>query len=89
MPVQTLAPDATTEQILSVIEQDGAAIIRDAIDTDVVQRMTEEVMPYIEKNYRVKNDFTGRSTQRTGALVARTPTCRDLILNNTVLDCAR
>jgi len=89
MVIQTLQPDATVEQILGVMETDGAAILRDVIDAPTVRRMTDEVMPFIAQTPMGSDDFTGRKTQRTGALVARTPTCRDLILNPRVLGCAR
>ena len=87
--LQTLPPDASTESILSAIDEDGAAIIHDLIDESTVRQMTDEVMPYIENTPMGPDDFTGRQTQRTGALVARTPTCRSLIMNDTVLDAAR
>jgi len=36
-----------------------------------------------------RDDFSGRLTTRTGALVARSPACRELILSPTVLEAAR
>lgn len=89
MSLQTLPPTATVEEILTTLEGDGALIIRDLISKDVVAQMTNEVMPFIDKTPMGGDDFAGRRTQRTGALVARTPTCRDLILNSTVLDSVR
>jgi len=87
--LQTLPPNATTEEILAAMDDAGAVIIRDLISTEAVQQMVDEVMPFINKTPMSGDDFAGRLTQRTGALVARTPTCRDLILNGTVLDAAR
>lgn len=89
MAPQTLPPSASTQDILAVMEEDGAAIIADIIDQDLVRQMVDEVMPYIDQTPMGKDDFTGRKTQRTGALVARTPTCRDLITHATVLDAAK
>lgn len=89
MSLQTLPPNATTEEILAAMDDAGAVIIRDLISTEAVQQMVDEVMPFINKTPMGGDDFAGRLTQRTGALVARTPTCRDLILNGTVLDAAR
>jgi ectoine hydroxylase-related dioxygenase (phytanoyl-CoA dioxygenase family) len=51
--------------------------------------MVDEVTPYIDKTPMGNDDFTGRQTQRTGALVARTPTCRGLITHPTVLGAAK
>jgi ectoine hydroxylase-related dioxygenase (phytanoyl-CoA dioxygenase family) len=89
MGVQTLPATASIEKILTVMERDGALVLSDVISQDVVKQMVDEVMPYIDKTAMGKDDFTGRHTQRTGALVARTPTVHDLILNSTVLDAAK
>lgn len=89
MGVETLPATATTEEILAVMDRDGAAIIADLIEPGVIDAMTREVMPFIENTPMGPDDFTGRQTQRTGALVARTPTCRDLIINETVLNAAK
>ncbi len=89
MSLQTLTANATTEEILAAMDRDGAVVIADLIDADTVARMTDEVMPYIDLTPMGRDDFTGRKTKRTGALVARTPTCRDLILNESVLNAAR
>ena len=88
MSVQTLAPDSSTEEILKVMEQDGAAIIADLASPDLVKRMTEQVMPFIDSTRMGPDSFTGVKTQRTGALVARTPACRELVMDAKVLDAA-
>jgi ectoine hydroxylase-related dioxygenase (phytanoyl-CoA dioxygenase family) len=89
MALQTLAPDAGTEAILAAITRDGACIVADVIDAATVRQMVDEVGPYIDRTPYGADDFTGRRTQRTGALVARTPTCRELVLDARVLAAAR
>lgn len=89
MALKKLPRDTTQEDILTALEADGAVIIEDIIDAGVVAQMTAEVMPYIQATPMGLDDFTGRKTQRTGALVARTPTCRDLIMQPTILEAAR
>jgi ectoine hydroxylase-related dioxygenase (phytanoyl-CoA dioxygenase family) len=51
--------------------------------------MLSELKPYVEGTPMGNDDFTGRRTQRTGALVARTPTCRELVMNPAVLGASR
>ncbi len=87
--LQTLPPDASTEEILAAMERDGAAIIADLIKPDVIKQMNDELAPFIDATPMGRDDFTGRKTKRTGALVARTPTCRDLIMNESVLTAAK
>ncbi len=83
--LETLSPDSSTESILEVIERDGAVIVADVVDRSMIEQMTTELGPYIERTPMGGDDFTGRSTQRTGALVARTPTCRDFVMNEQIL----
>jgi len=89
MALQTLKPTATRELILSTLHRDGACIIADVADASIVARMVDEVTPYIERTPFGGDDFTGHKTQRTGALVARTQTCRKLVLEPTILGAAR
>lgn len=85
----TLPADAAIEDILSIIARDGALILRDALPADEVARVLEEILPYVEATDTGHDDFSGRLTTRTGALVARSPACRSLILHPTVLAAAR
>ena len=89
MTLQTLDAAATAQDVLDVMEQDGAAIVRDVIDQDALRQLTAEVTPYIQTTPMGRDDFTGRRTQRTGALAARSPSCRALIMHPLVLNTAR
>lgn len=88
MSLETFSPDTSPEILSEALIEQGACIVRDVIDDKVVQQMTDEVMPYIETTPMGNDEFSGRSTQRTGALIARTPTCRDLTMNRLILDAA-
>jgi len=87
--LQTLTPQCSVEDVAQAVERDGAVIIKDLIPTETVKQMVKEVSPFIEATPQGLDDFTGRHTQRTGALVARTPTCRELILNPHILNAAK
>jgi len=89
MALQTLQPTAPQQTILAALARDGACIIADVADKATLKRMVGEVTPFIERTPYGSDDFTGRRTQRTGALIARTPTCRELVMNPTVLGAAR
>ena len=89
MSVTTLSQDATSDEILSRLSADGAVIVADVIDRTTVQQMTDDTMPYIDNTPMGGDAFTGRRTQRTGALIARSPTCRRLVLDPTVIETAR
>ena len=88
MGVQTLPADASQEDILAVLEADGAAIVANLISAEKVKEMVDQVTPFIQQTPMGRDDFSGRHTQRTGALVARTPACHDLILHPSILPTA-
>ncbi len=87
--ITTLPGTAGPDAVLEVIHRDGAVILADVLDGPGVDRVLGELMPYIEATGDGRDDFSGRHTTRTGALVARSPACRELILHDTVLESAR
>ena len=87
--LETIEPSADTQTVLDVMKRDGAAILRAVIPDSVVRSMNDELEPYVAHTGKGRDDFSGRETQRTGALIARTKTCRDLVMNERVLGVAR
>ncbi len=89
MSLQTLAPNAATEQILGALQRDGACILRDVLDPAEVAGIRADTEPWIERSQTGPDDFTGRKTKRTGALVARCPSCRPIVTHPLALAAAR
>lgn len=86
----TLPPTASTDEIMAVLDRDGALIVRDVIAPDDLARLRDEIMPYVEATRPGQDDFSGFRTTRTGALAARSAVCRDLIMNTMLQGlCAR
>ena len=85
----TLELGVDRETLLDVMNRDGGAILRAAIAPETVKQMSDEVMPHVDATPMGRDDFSGRETQRTGALVARAPTCRDLVLHDQVFEAAK
>ena len=79
--LETLAPDAPIEELTRIFERDGALIVRDAMSPALLDTVLDELMPYIEATQPGRDGFTGYRTTRTGALVARSPACRTLVLD--------
>ena len=71
----------STQNILEVLETDGAVIIDSLISKSVTSKITDELRPYLDACPKGTNDFSGTSTKRVGALMARSVTCRDLALS--------
>ena len=88
MKLRTLGPNATAEDVLAELDQTGAVVVKDVIGEETLERFNSEVMPYVERTPMGRDDFGGKATKRTGALAARSQTCRDLILHELALGAA-
>ena len=83
-----LDPAATVEEILGHIERDGAVIVEGLLDAPIVDRMLEELHPFIQATAPVGDDFAGHQTTRTGGLVLKSAGVRELVLHPTLLGTA-
>lgn len=77
--------DAPASDVTATVARDGAAIIERLIDDVQVERTLHELAPHIDATPTGPDDFAGHHTTRTGALVARSPACRDLVMHDAVL----
>jgi hypothetical protein len=87
--LEHLPADAGIERILEVIRRDGALILDDVLTPAQTGAFLEETRPWMDATRHGTDEFTGRSTTRTGALVARSATARELVMNETVLAAAK
>lgn len=72
---------AGSNEIADALREDGACIIDSAMVPGQLDRLKREIMPYVEATSMGQDDFTGRCTSRTGALVARSEACRELVMD--------
>ena len=84
-----LDSETSVAEILNVLDDDAAVIIENVISIDTVETLKGELVPYLSKEVFGRDEFTGLSTKRVGALIARSSTCRDLALNPLVIDVAK
>ena len=77
---------SSTNEILAAVNADGAAIIDHVMGPGQADQVARETMPYILASPNGNEAFTGALTTRTGALVARSSGCRDLVKHKLVLD---
>jgi len=86
MPALTHLPaDAPADEIVAVLDRDGALILDDALPLDAVDALVAELRPYVEATPTGRDSFTGAQTTRTGALVARSPLTRPLVMDPRIL----
>ncbi len=88
MALQTLKRDASVDKIIEVMSSDGALILEDVVDEQRIDHCVAELKHFIDVTPLGRDDFTGRLTKRTGALAARSGTCRDFIVDEIILAAA-
>ena len=79
--------DAIAE-VAEAVATDGGVILTDAIDAEMVREIQQELSPWVEATPGGRDDFSGKKTTRTGALVARSPRCRELVMDQRVVSLA-
>ena len=85
MPLTRLPATTDAETISAALQRDGAAILENVLDAGQLESVRADLEPHINRTPMGADDFTGRKTQRTGALVARCPTCRPLVMHPAIL----
>ena len=81
-----LPAGSTADEIHAVLERDGALVIDDLADVGLIDRITDEMALYVEATPPGSDDFSGRTTKRTGGLVGRSPASRELVQHPLILD---
>ncbi len=84
--IRHVTPTTDADEIRDVLLADGAVVIDDLADPDVLRRLRSEVAPFIDVTPFGSDRFAGHDTRRTGALVARSPASRELVQHPVVLD---
>ncbi len=88
MQVVHLPASASVEEIHEVLHRDAALIIDALASSEQIERVNAEMAPFIAATPPGSDDFSGRNTKRTGALIARSPSSHPLIQHPTILGVA-
>ena len=86
MALSHFPPTADPAEVSDHLRRFGYAIVDDVADAATMDRLQAEAIPYIEASDAGRDEYDGRFTRRTGALVARCPTARELIMHPTAVD---
>ena len=82
--VKHITIDTPDEEALKVIDEDAAVIIDDVISETEIDKILNELDPFIKGNLKGADEFTGFQTTRVGALIARSHGCRDLAMHTKI-----
>lgn len=82
--LQHFPASADVADLTAALRADGAIIIDNLVSPAVIDEAMAELAPHIEATPFSGDDFGGRKTKRTGALIARSETCRDFLMHPVV-----
>ncbi len=85
MTLNHFPPDVDPIEVSSHIRQWGYAIIDDVADQALMDRLDGESMAYIASSDAGRDEYDGRLTRRTGSLIERCPTSRQLVMHPVVV----
>jgi hypothetical protein len=89
MPIVHLSPSATAVEVVERLRSDGAVIVDQAAPLQLMDRIQNELDPYLSATPTGPDDFSGNHTRRTGALIARSPSARDLVMHPLAVETVR
>jgi len=81
MGIQHLNSNASAEEILEILDTDAGVIIDNVLSSDQIDRINSDLEPYLKNTNEGQDEFTGFNTRRVGALIARSPECRELAMD--------
>jgi hypothetical protein len=76
-----LPADTPADEVTAVLTRDGAVILDDALPRAELDALVAELAPYVEATEPGRDNFSGDKTTRTGALVARSPLTRPVVMD--------
>ena len=85
MPLTHLPATTDAESVSEALSRDGAVIIDHLAPDELLDRVADELAPNFATTPTGPDDFSGRNTRRTGALIARSPASRELVMHPLVL----
>jgi len=71
--------------VVDAVRTVGCAVIERLVDESTVDRLLDDMMPWVDATPTGGDDFSGRNTRRTGALLARSRTSIDFVAHPVVL----
>ncbi|HQY86888.1 MAG TPA: phytanoyl-CoA dioxygenase family protein [Ilumatobacteraceae bacterium] len=78
--------DASADEIAAALLAHGVVIVERLVGEALCDRVAVELSPWIDATPQGADDFSGRNTRRTGALLTRVPASIALIAHPLVLD---
>jgi ectoine hydroxylase-related dioxygenase (phytanoyl-CoA dioxygenase family) len=88
VPITHLPADTDATAVAAAIERDGAVIVDRLAPDALLDRIEAALAASFAATPTGPDDFSGRRTRRTGALIARSPASRELVTHPLILAAA-
>ncbi len=85
MALTHFPPTTDPAAIAEHIRQHGYAIVDNLADANLLEQLEAESQAYIDASAYGRDEYDGQLTRRTGALIARSPAARELVMNPVAL----
>jgi ectoine hydroxylase-related dioxygenase (phytanoyl-CoA dioxygenase family) len=85
MHIPRLPASATPDAVAEALDREGCAVVERLVPPALLDRARAELKPWLDATPVGPDAFSGRNTRRTGGLIARSETCRDVVTNPLVL----
>jgi len=85
MKLEHFSPETPVAEIANAVRRDGACIVDQVISREEMDAVAADLKPWMDATPFGPDEFSGRRTKRTGGLVARSPKCRELVMDPLVL----
>jgi ectoine hydroxylase-related dioxygenase (phytanoyl-CoA dioxygenase family) len=79
----------TADALAAAVREHGYAIVDNLVDVDLMDRIGAEMRPFVAMNSKGFDALSGFDTKRTGAMIARSPSSRELVMNPLTLATAK
>lgn len=83
-----LPADSTVEDVTAALRVNGYCIVDELVPGSLMDAIAAEMGPYVEASPFGIDNMLGKLTKRTGAMIARSPAARDLVMNPLAIDVA-
>jgi ectoine hydroxylase-related dioxygenase (phytanoyl-CoA dioxygenase family) len=80
--------DADVDEVIATVRSDGGCVLTGVLEPAFVEQLRAELEPWVQATPGGRDSFTGQLTARTGALVARSPLCRQVVMHPRVMELA-
>ena len=86
LQIQRLTADASATEVSAALRDHGVVIVERLADSALCDRVSAELEPWLADTPPGGDDFSGRNTRRTGALLTRCPSSVAMVAHPLILD---